>query len=112
MGVGGQGLDPVTLSQGKNPMMLCESQIQSERVWRTGSLFTFRTDQRVFLPATLTRPPCIIITYSEYVSVALVIKHAMRKRHIVICGLFANTIFFALLHKRYDFPKKKLLNVK
>ena len=77
-----------------------------------GSLFILRTVQRVFAPTTLTRPPCVSITYPACVSAGLVIKHAMRKRHIVICGLSACTIFSTLSHKRYDFPKKNLLNKK
>ena len=36
----------------------------------------------------------ISITYSVYVSVALVIQHAMRMRRIVICDLLRSTIFF------------------
>jgi len=36
----------------------------------------------------------LIIAYSECVSVALVIQHVMRMRHIVICGLSCWTICF------------------
>ena len=36
-------------------------------------------------------------TYSEYVSVALAIQYKMRRRHIVICGLFGSTIFFHII---------------
>ena len=45
------------------------------------------------------------ITYSECVFESLVIYHAMRMRHIVICGLF---FFFTESHKRHDFRKTKL----
>jgi hypothetical protein len=36
----------------------------------------------------------ITITYSKCVFVALVIQHAMRMRHIVICGPSGSTVFF------------------
>jgi hypothetical protein len=39
----------------------------------------------------------------------LLIQHATRKHHSVICGLSGSTIMFTLSHKRNDF-QKKLLN--
>jgi len=47
----------------------------------------------------------IIITYSECVCVALVVQHAMRMRHTVICGLPRSTICSLLSYKRHDFRK-------
>jgi hypothetical protein len=43
--------------------------------------------------------------YSEFVFVDLRTQHAMRTRHILICGLPVSTIFFAHYH---DFRKKKI----
>ena len=51
------------------------------------------------------------ITYCECVFVALGIQHAMRIRHIVICGLTALQSCSTLCHKRHDL-KEKLLNTK
>ena len=45
------------------------------------------------------------ITYSECVSVALGIQHAMRMRRIVISGLLAIRSFSTLSHKRHDLRK-------
>ena len=48
------------------------------------------------------------ITYSECVSVVLVIQHAVRMR--IICGLPGSTIFFHILSKkRQDFQGNKVI---
>ena len=48
----------------------------------------------------------INMTCSECVSVALVIHHAVRMRHIVICGLSDSRIFSTLSHKRLDLIRR------
>jgi hypothetical protein len=60
-----------------------------------------------------SRAKSIGITYSVCVFVALGIQHAMRMRHIAICGLPLSTILFSSSsHKRYDFRKKKIVGHK
>ena len=49
----------------------------------------------------------IIIIHSGCVSVDLGIQHAMRMRHIVICGLPRCTKFFLLISQMAGFSKKK-----
>jgi hypothetical protein len=49
------------------------------------------------------------ITYSQCLSVALVIQHAKHVRHIVICGLTRLAIFF---HIKSTIFEKKLQNLK
>ena len=39
----------------------------------------------------------VSFTYNERMFVALVIQHAMRVRHIIICGLLRSTIFFHVI---------------
>ena len=52
------------------------------------------------------RGKAISVTYCECVPVDLGIQHAMRMRHIVLCGLPALQYFFILSYKRHDFRKK------
>jgi len=49
----------------------------------------------------------IIVTYPECVFVALGIQHAMRMRHIIICGLASSTTFFYIISWTAQFSKKK-----
>jgi hypothetical protein len=54
------------------------------------------------------------ITYSECLSVAVIIQHAIRMRRIMLLSVacLALPFFFILSHKRRDFWGKNLSNVK
>jgi hypothetical protein len=58
----------------------------------------------------------VSITYSEHVSVALVIQHAMRMRryYAVICGLSGSLIFFHIISStaRFTTKIKTLMSIK
>jgi len=58
------------------------------------------------------RPKAVSITYSVCVLVASVIRHAMRMRHTVICGLPASTIFSPHYLINGTIFGEKLLNTK
>jgi hypothetical protein len=61
------------------------------------------------------RGKAISVTYSEYVSVALVIQHAKRMRRIIIpyLAFLFLPYFSTLFNKRHDFREKKYpLNTK
>jgi hypothetical protein len=47
----------------------------------------------------------IIFTNSDYVFIALGIQHAVRMRHIVICGLAGSKSFYHISHKRHGLKK-------
>jgi hypothetical protein len=69
-----------------------------------------KVTSRFFRATIVVVDKTIIITYSECVSAALGIQHAVRMRNIVICALSNCTICFSrYLHR---FPKRKLLNTK
>ena len=45
----------------------------------------------------------ISVTYSVYVTVASVVQHATRMRHIVICGPSGSTLFFKIVSQTLRF---------
>ena len=74
------------------------------------SLDIIKTKHTLYSNVTLRRLHATIVAvgnqYSEPVFVDLNIWHAMRMRHIVICGLPGSTVLYHISHKRHDFRKK------
>jgi len=58
------------------------------------------------------RGKSLSIAYSECVFVALVIRHAMRMRHIVICGVSGCTIFSHFISSKGAILKKEVMEHK
>ena len=77
----------------------------------SGKLNKTVNDRRVFATIVAVEK-AISVTYSEYVFAALVIQHAMRMCHIVICGLSGSTIFFYVISQMERFSKKKKIEHK
>jgi hypothetical protein len=53
---------------------------------------------------SITQPVCVVVT--------LGIKHAIRMRHIVICGLPDSTVFSHIISQKARFSRKKKKNMK
>jgi len=52
------------------------------------------------------------VTDSEFIFVALIIQHAMRIPHIVICGPPSSKIFFHIISLKAEFAEKKVTKYK
>ena len=85
---------------------LCQCNVQ-----KTGSKAVEKARQSSYFYVTVKADRCsgkaMSTTYSECVSVALVMQHSMHMRHIDICGLNGCADFSTLSHKRAGFFGKK-----
>jgi len=76
---------------------------------RTGSVYKYKQNIEARSCRHCYRGKAISITYSECLFVSAVLQHAMRVRHIGICGLSGSVVFFTLSCKRHNLRKKKNL---
>ena len=71
------------------------------RLWllvtRQAMYFERNTEACMCRPNHCCRGRTISITYSQCLSVALSIQHAMRMRYIVTCDLLESTVFFYII---------------
>ena len=63
-------------------------------------------------PNNFCRGKSIMISYSDCVSVAVVIQHTTHVRHIIDCGMYNSTIFFPHYLINATMFGTKLLNIK
>ena len=107
--------------------LVCMSVSNSKDIWRL-AVCPLVAPKNVSLPAALfdkagnvrmqhggaSVQPLLPGKSNEYyaawvcVFVTLGFQHAMRKRHIVVCGLPRCTIYFHISHKLHSFRKKKV----
>ena len=71
-----------------------------------------RSDVHITEPNYCCRWTTTSITYSECVSVALIIQHAKRMRRTVVCGLFGSTVFSYIVSQMARFSEKNVIECK
>jgi hypothetical protein len=62
--------------------------------------------------ATISEVERQLVLHIPNVCVALGVQHAIRMRHIVICGLPGSVVFFHIISQTAQFKKKKKVTKK